>query len=56
MSVCNAVHIVIADCCDVWCSVCSKCSFVLMSLAHNVNTVDVCQQSNLIYVYCIKIE
>ena len=27
-----------------------------MSLVHNVNTVDVCQQSNLIYVYCIKIE
>ena len=56
--VCNAIHIVIADCCDVWCSacVCSKCSFVLMSLTHNVNTVDVCQQSNLIYVYCIKVE
>ena len=31
-------------------------SFVLMSLAHNVNTVDVCQQPDLIYVYCIKIE
>ena len=27
---CNALHIVIADCCDVWCSVCRKCSFVLM--------------------------
>ena len=29
---CNALHIVIADCCDVWCSVCRKCSFVLMCL------------------------
>ena len=34
----------------------SACAFALTSLAHNVNIVDVCQQSNLIYVYCIKIE
>ena len=34
----------------------SKCSFVLMSLAHNVTTVDVSQPANLMCAYCIRIE